>query len=406
MKNNTPWIEKYRPKNLNEMLGNEKMSNNILTFLNNFNSKQENKMDMTTRDRALLLIGHPGIGKTTVVRAICAAHNYDIKETNASDTRNKTSIQEIIGDLNKNVSILSFTHNVRNKIIFIDEVDGIAGNEDRGGLAEIIKLIETTSFPIILACNFRNEKIDKLEKIATVIDYEVPKKETIFQLLSKIVESENLKCDKKVLEIISRNANGDFRAAINDLQLHLKNNSPNAAENIQSYRDTMMSETEMLKEVINAVNIEDSLYYLQISELTYTELLKKMGDALISLPDVGLEEMTALITSNTMLQHILRESNYKMLGYYFKYIASIAPYREEKNNVLNFPTIYWKRRKKIDNTAIKKLQKVYPVDSDTIYTEIIPLLKLMSNKKNDEFKTFMSNLNISENEWRELIQTK
>ena len=124
-----------------------------------------------------MISGPPGIGKTSAARIICAQLGYEIVEQNASDTRNKSSIETAIKDLSTNKSLNYFSVAGRKKeaentnslaaaigglatqksVIIMDEVDGL-GAGDRGGIAALIKIIKDSKTPIICICNDRQDR--------------------------------------------------------------------------------------------------------------------------------------------------------------------------------------------------------------------------------------------------------
>lgn len=124
--------------------------------------------------RAALLSGPPGIGKTSTARMICKQLGYEVVEQNASDTRNKASLESAIKDLSTNKSLNYFSVAGRQKekdntnpiaaalgglatqksVIIMDEVDGV-GAGDRGGIAALVKIIKESKTPIICICNDR-----------------------------------------------------------------------------------------------------------------------------------------------------------------------------------------------------------------------------------------------------------
>jgi len=124
--------------------------------------------------RAALLSGPPGIGKTSAARIVCAQLGYEVVEQNASDTRNKSSIESNIKDLSANKTLDYFSVAgvkkaeantnpmaaalgglaTQKSVIIMDEVDGV-GAGDRGGIAALIKIIKDSRTPIICICNDR-----------------------------------------------------------------------------------------------------------------------------------------------------------------------------------------------------------------------------------------------------------
>ena len=86
--------------------------------------------------KSVLLSGSPGIGKTTTALLVCRELGLSYVELNASSTRNKKSLQESVSEMLTNSTLLCATdrHRADRHVLIMDEVDGMAGNEDRGGV--------------------------------------------------------------------------------------------------------------------------------------------------------------------------------------------------------------------------------------------------------------------------------
>ncbi len=197
---NFNWVEKYRPKTMNEIFSNKEQIANLKKFI--------------LEKKPTILFGPAGVGKTTTVYALANELNYEILEINASDKRNKDSIVNIIGNSSKQQSLFN-----TGKIILIDEVDGIAGNEDRGGVAALSQIIKDSKHSIVLTANDPySQKLSDLKKKCCLVEFQPIEIEIIYQTLKKILEKENVLYIEDSLRKLARKSNGDLRAAINDLQ--------------------------------------------------------------------------------------------------------------------------------------------------------------------------------------------
>src|SRR6056297_499404 len=114
------WVEKYRPQKLTELIGQEEAVGEVENYLETFPN---------VRRKALLLNGPPGIGKTTLVHVFAKENEYEIFELNASDLRNKKSMIEKLKPVLEQSSLFN-----KNKLILVDEIDGLSGTKDRGGV--------------------------------------------------------------------------------------------------------------------------------------------------------------------------------------------------------------------------------------------------------------------------------
>lgn len=164
--------------------------------------------------KPLLLVGPPGIGKTTLARILATQFDYDLVDMNASDTRNKASLRERI------LPVLSNTSNLlgRRILLFLDEVDGIAGREDSGGLEALTEMMKEPTVPVIMAANEKSAKIKDLAKVCKTIEFSrIPPRELqMFLDHVLIVEGRSLGPGDKRAAITT--SGGDVRALLNNAQ--------------------------------------------------------------------------------------------------------------------------------------------------------------------------------------------
>jgi replication factor C subunit 1 len=224
------WVDKYKPKTLQDILGNEKTINELKTWLNEWEDKyKHSKHDeepgkgkkRIEEKRAAFISGVPGIGKTTAAKLVCEACGYEVKELNASDTRSKKTLREEIGELIDNRTISEFFAKKKNtKIcIIMDEVDGMSAG-DRGGIAELVKMIKQTKVPIICICNDRSKPALKtLISISLDLKFHRPRNTTIIKRLEQICAKEGVTVDYNSLELLVKSLGNDIRGLLNNLQL-------------------------------------------------------------------------------------------------------------------------------------------------------------------------------------------
>ena len=200
--NSLPLIEKYRAKSFSDIKGQEIVIQEIRAFLKVFPKK-----------KALILNGPVGTGKTSIALALAKENDLELFELNASDLRNRSKLEEVLAPATKQKSLFK-----SGKIILMDEADGITAS-DRGGLPELLALIDKTSFPIIITANdIWQKKFNLLRKKCQLISVKELKDEVILKILNNTLQSEDKKIKQETINLIVKKSRGDVRAALNDLQ--------------------------------------------------------------------------------------------------------------------------------------------------------------------------------------------
>ena len=202
------WVEKYRPKTIDECILPDGIKKTFQDFL------QAGEIPN------MLLSGPPGIGKTTVAKALCNQLGADYYVINGSD---EGRFLDTVRTNAKNfASTVSLTSESKHKVIIIDEADNTTSDVQLLLRASIEEFSKNCRF--IFTCNYKNKIIDPLHSRCSVVDFSVNKKDKptiaaqFFSRINHILDKENIKSDKKVVaELISKHF-PDWRRVLNECQ--------------------------------------------------------------------------------------------------------------------------------------------------------------------------------------------
>ncbi len=197
------WSEVYRPKKVEQMVGNEDARLAVLKWLQKW----------VSGTKPLLLVGPPGVGKTTLVHAIGNQFGFDVVEMNASDTRNRDGLQERMAPVMNNTSIFG-----TKSLLFLDEVDGISGREDSGGLDLLIDMMKEPTVPVIMAANEKSAKIRELAKVCKRVEFAPVPPRLLLMFLEHVLASEGEKLGPGDKVAIVNDSRGDIRTLLNSAQ--------------------------------------------------------------------------------------------------------------------------------------------------------------------------------------------
>jgi replication factor C large subunit len=203
----TTWTQKHKPQTLNEIVGNKDAKQQFLSWLKSWSKGIPKK-------RAAFLHGPPGVGKTVTVETLAKELNMELVEKNASDYRTADAIKRFAGLASQYATLFG-----GNRLILLDEVDGIAGKEDRGGVRELTKVLKTTRSPVVLTANDAyNPRFSTMRKYCLVIAFKKPTIREGVSHLKRICAKEGIAADEEALKFIVERAGRDVRSAVNDLQ--------------------------------------------------------------------------------------------------------------------------------------------------------------------------------------------
>jgi replication factor C subunit 3/5 len=206
--NNLPWVEKYRPKNIQDVLHPP-----IVNFIK----------DLMTNDffPHMIFYGIAGTGKTSTIFAIVneffpgEASKY-VLELNASDDRGISVVRSQIKEFCQLQIINKDDMNVKYKLVILDEADALT-DDAQGALRRIIETY-TFNTRFCLICNYLSKLIDAILSRSLVIIFPKISDKTMKDAINKISKSENIILSSEQLKNIIFSSNGDLRKGINLLQ--------------------------------------------------------------------------------------------------------------------------------------------------------------------------------------------
>lgn len=201
------WVEKYAPKSLGEVLGNAKAKAQIEVWANNWSKGNPQK--------PLLLMGPPGIGKTTMAHLVGKEYFSETIEVNASDKRSYDILKRTIGEASQTRSLFQSGH----KLLIMDEVDGINGRDDSGGVKAINETIKNSKQPLIMMANDPySKRLTSIKNKCQSIKFTKIHTNSINAQLKRICSAEDISYADEALKTLSKQSNGDLRSAITSLE--------------------------------------------------------------------------------------------------------------------------------------------------------------------------------------------
>ncbi|KAM5447469.1 DNA replication factor C complex subunit Rfc1 [Microsporum audouinii] len=224
------WTTKYAPTSLSMICGNKGTVEKLQTWLRNWHANARAGFKKPGKDgsgtyRTVMIHGPPGIGKTTAAHLVAKLENFDIVETNASDTRSKKLLETTLRGVLDTTSLQGYFSGEgkkvepgkKNLVLIMDEVDGMSAG-DRGGVGAVAAIAKKTRIPIILICNERRlPKMKPFDHVTFELPFRRPTAEQIRARLFTICYREGIKIPPQVLDGLIEGTHADIRQVINML---------------------------------------------------------------------------------------------------------------------------------------------------------------------------------------------
>jgi replication factor C large subunit len=235
------WTVKHKPKSLAEIVGNKEAIQKFVDWVKSWEGGAPKK-------RAAFLYGPPGIGKTVTVEALANDYQMEFVEKNASDYRTEDAINRFAGLASQYGSLFG-----GKRIILLDELDGLTGAADKGGVKAITDIVKNAQSPIVLiANNAYDPRFSNLRNYCLLIEFKKPPASEVMKHLKRICTLEGIQVDENALKFIAQRSEGDVRSAVNDLQALAQGKKRLTYEDVSwlGYRDRQETIFNVLRMII------------------------------------------------------------------------------------------------------------------------------------------------------------
>lgn len=292
------WSEKYRPQIISDMVGNEEARAAIIEWF----------VKWKKGTKPLLLVGPPGIGKTTIAYLVAKQFGYDMIGLNASDVRSKSRINEILMPVLGNVSVLGIP------MIFVDEVDGIHGRGDYGGASALVDILKEPTVPIVLAANNdTSDKMKSIKKVVNTIYFKRIPPRLLRVYLENILKKQSAKLSPGALIKVIDKSKGDIRSMINLTQSLETGFNPQTEQSFES-----VNVEDGVNAFFKANSVEEARSVLYSMRIDPREKINAFYSSIVTseLDSASLAKYLEIISTADMLfGRIMKTQNWRLLRY-------------------------------------------------------------------------------------------
>jgi len=326
------WSEKYRPNKLEAMVGNEDAREKLVSWLSKWK-----------KGKSAILVGPPGTGKTTTVKLLARSGGLNLVELNASDVRTKSQMSRKLGEAMASSSLLG-----ERTLIFLDEVDGLAGRADYGAVDFIREAVKESLNPIVMAANDPDsDEVAKLSRGALLVHFRPAPPREVELYLSMIASKEGLR-GPNMREIV-KEAKGDIRYAINALQAgkaDRKDTEPTREAALNAFFDA-----SDLRGRIGALRSYPGQPRDKVRDLMTSVLASGVaGEELVN-------SMKALSDADLLLGRMIRGGDWRLLRYLDAMLASGFGREPESGMRFSAGSVPWPLQLRIWNDS-KKVREI------------------------------------------------
>ncbi len=376
----TAWPLKYKPQSLSEVVGN---SLAIAVFKDWVKSWDQG----VPKKRAAFLYGPPGIGKTVTVEALANDFHMEFVEKNASDYRTEDAINRFAGLASQYGSLFG-----GKRLVLLDELDGLTGNSDRGGVRAITEVVKNAQAPVVLISNTAYDpRFATLRKYCLLIEFKKPTTSEVFKHLMRLCQVEGIQADENAVKFIAHRSGGDIRSAVNDLQALAQGKKQLTYEDVSwlGYRDrqdTIFNVVRMAlysrtcavaKQAVNLADIDIDMLF----EWIYENVPAHFND-----PRDLANAMDALSMADVYRGKIRATQDWSFMRYVIDYMTAGVAMARQYSKVgwvpFKFPTriqsLSWSKAERAMQRNIGyKIKPKFHISAKRSLSEVLPFIRII-----------------------------
>jgi replication factor C large subunit len=364
-----------------EVVGNQEAREKLVSWVKSWDKN-------IPKPRAVLLYGPPGVGKTVSVETLANDLDMELVEKNASDYRTEEAVQKFAGLASQYGTLFG-----KKRLILFDELDGITGNEDRGGVGAITSIVKTAQYPIVLiANNAYDPRLATLRFYCLLIEFKKPPTGEVMKHLNRICSREGIKADEVALKFIAQRSEGDVRSAVNDLQALAQGKPVLTFEDVSwlAYRDRKEAIFSVLRLVFYGKSAEAVKHAVDMADVDPDMLFEWIYENLphhLRDPSDLSRAMDSLATADLYRGRIRRTQDWTLTRYVIDFMTAGVAMAREKTTPAGFvPLRFPERIKTLSKTRSErqmqkeiglKIKKRCHISANRGAKEILPYLRII-----------------------------
>lgn len=306
-----PWTLKYKPKSLSDVVGNEEAKKNLVEWVRSWDKAPPKK-------RALFLYGSPGTGKTSSVEALAGDLDLELVQSNASDNRTAEAVKRFAGRASEYATLFG-----KKRLILFDELDGVTGSADRGGLQAVTEIAKGSAVPIVLVANNAfDPRFSTLRSHCLLLEFKKPTRLEVAKYLGRLCVREGIEAEEEALKFIAERTGGDARSAVNDLQALAQGKKRLALADVEwlAGRDRKEAIFNVLRAIFYSQNSLDAKRAVDMADVDPDMLFEWVYENLphqIKDPKELAAAMDAVSRADIYRRRVRSTQNWSLIRYFF-----------------------------------------------------------------------------------------